>query len=405
MCLFIFCGLVTKAQTVAGSGGSNILGQRSSEAIVTSVPSLTISPDARSGALGDAGAAISADANASYWNSAKLCFIKQQYGGSLSYNPWLRKLVPDMSLNYLTAYTKVRKEEAIAFSLMYFNMGSIQFTDQNGNPLQKFSPQEFAITGNYSRKLSPYLSIGAGLKFIHSNLTGGFNNDPNGGTVKSGNTAAVDFGIYHTKDITIPGSFKKYNWSWGANLSNVGPKISYSTAAHGAFIPTNLRLGTAFTTEIDPYNKFTFILDANKLLVPAPAVYYLGANGQDSVNSNGPVVAKGQNPETTGLIGGMIGSFYKAPGGLREEWQEITWSLATEYWYNDLFAVRCGMFYENRNTGDRQYFTTGFGVRYNYFGLDVAYLIPIVLNNPLAETLRFTLHINLVGKKQESVIE
>ena len=393
-CGFIFCWVLVKAQSV-GSSGANVLGQINSEAIVTAVPSLTISPDARSGALADAGAAISPDANASYWNSAKLAFINKQYGGSLSYNPWLRKLVPDMSLNYLTGYTKLRKEEALSLSLMYFNMGSIQFTDASGNQLNKFSPQEFSIGANYSRKLSQYFSVGAGLKFIHSNLTG--STSATGGVVKSANTAAVDLGVYHTKDFTVPGSFKKYNWSWGINVSNVGPKVSYSDAQHRSPIPTNLRLGTAFTTEIDPYNKFTFIVDANKLLVPAPAIY-------DSVNGQ-YVVVKGQDPATTGMVSGITGSLYKDPGGLKEEFQEIMWSLATEYWYNNLFAVRGGFFYENKYTGDRKYFTMGFGLRYNYFGLDAAYLVPIVINNPLAETLRFTLHIDMVGKKQESVIE
>ncbi len=397
LCIFIFCCSLSNAQTV-GHTGSNIIGQQSNEAIVTAIPSLTITPDARAGAMGDAGVATSPDANATYWNSAKLAFLKNQYGGSLSYNPWLRKLVPDMSLNYLTGYTKLRKEEALAFSLMYFNMGSIQFTDANGNNLNKFNPQEFAFGGNYSRKLSEYFSVGAGLKFIHSNLTGSSTNTDLG-NVKSANTAAVDLGIYHTKDITIPGSFKKYNWSWGVNISNVGPKVSYSDINHRSPIPTNLRVGTAFTTEIDPYNKFTFTVDANKLMVPAPPVYYVGSNSQDSS------IAKGQNPATTGLVNGITGSFTKDPGGLKEELQEIMWSAATEYWYNDLFAARAGVFYENKNTGDRKYFTLGFGLRYTYFGLDVAYLIPIVLNNPLAETLRFTLHINMQGKKQESVIE
>jgi hypothetical protein len=368
------------------------LGGQEGNPITTATPFLTISPDARSGAMGDVGAAISPDANSIFWNPAKLAFAEKNMGVAISYTPWLRKLVNDMSLSYLSGYKKLRKEEAIGISMNYFNLGNITFTDINGNVMQDFRPKEFAFTGCYSRKLSKTLGVAVGLKYIHSNLSGNISINSGGATTaaKPGNTAAGDIGVYFNNDYIIAGT--NTNIALGAMLSNLGAKISYTNSSQKDFIPTSLRVGTAITTELDPYNKIVFAIDANKLLVPTPPL-------RD--DSTGAII-KGKDPERS-LLSGVFGSFSDAPGGLKEELQEVILSGGVEYWYNDLFAVRGGYFYENPLKGNRKYFTLGFGIRYQVFGLDFAYLVPVRSNNPLAETLRFTLHFNFESKSQRDI--
>ncbi|MFL5729969.1 MAG: type IX secretion system outer membrane channel protein PorV, partial [Cytophagaceae bacterium] len=262
--------------------------------IVTSVPFLIMAPDARAGSMGDVGAATSPDANASHWNSAKLAFIgddeedeekHKRYGFATSYNPWLRKLVGDMSLNYLTGYTKIRKEEALAFNLLYFDLGKIQFTDANNNSLGEGHPNEFSVGGNYSRKLSQKLGVGVGLKYIHSNLANG--QQINGTVIKAGNTAAGDIGIFYRTDAIMRRTGKVLNLAFGANISDIGPKISYSNQGNTNFIPTNLRLGSAVTVPLDQFNKITFALDVNKLLVPSPPQYLQNSHQGDSIDASG----------------------------------------------------------------------------------------------------------------------
>ena len=374
----------------------DIEGKNVSRPITTAVPFLNISPDARSGALGDAGAAISPDANSTYWNVSKLAFVEKPIGVAISYTPWLRKLVNDMSISYLSAYYKPTKEQAIAFSLTYFNLGELQFTDNNGLPIMDFRPKEYAPKLSYARKLSENFSMGVSAKFIYSNLTGSLPQQNNGGG-KAGISAGLDFGVYYTKDMTAGG--KDANFSFGANISDIGTKMTYTDAANRQFIPTNLRVGAAYSIEIDPFNKFTFIVDANKLLVPTPPVYAFNSD------SNKFTIVSGTDPNKIPLLKGMFGSFADAPGGFSEEMREITLSGAVEYWYNDLFAARAGVFNENKYKGNRKYLTMGFGLRYQQFGLDFAYLVPFVQNNPLAETLRFALLFSFEGKRQESVVE
>lgn len=372
----------------------DLIGKDSVRVITTAVPFLTISPDARSGAMGDVGAAISPDANSIHWNAAKLVFTEKDMGVSLSFTPWLRKLVNDMSISYLAGYKKLSKEEAVGISLLYFDLGSIQFTDQNGAIIQDFNPKEFAISGTYSRKLSDNLSIAAAGKFIHSNLSGGISNTL-GTNAKAGNTAAVDLSAYYQKDLMISGI--NTNLAFGGAISNLGAKISYTNNNQRDFIPTNLRLGSAATFEIDAYNKFVFALDFNKLLVPTTPVYAKDTTGTY-------VIVRGKDPKDKSLLDGIFGSFSDAPDGFKEELREVTISMGGEYWYNDLLAVRAGYFNENRLKGNRKYFTLGFGVRYNKFGLDFAYLIPVYQNNPLAETLRFSLHFDFERRRREESI-
>ena len=350
---------------------SDLLGQ--DNAITTAVPFLAISPDARHAALGDAGVATSPDANAAYWNAAKLAFIDKKYGGSLSYTPWLGKIVNDMSVSYLTGFYKITREQTVALGIKYFDLGEINFRDANNVSLGDFNPRELALDATYSRMLTEQLSIGATGRYIYSNLTGAFTMTD----AKPGNSVAVDIGVYYTMPIK---SAKSSTLSLGATITNIGAKITYSNKENEDFLPTNLRLGSAYTTELDPYNKISFILDFNKLLVPTPPIR----------NDAGEIVY-GKDDDRT-LLSGMFGSFNDAPDGASEELKEIMTSAGIEYWYNDTFAGRLGYFNEAKTKGNRKYLTVGVGFRRNNFGLDVAYLVPTnKREHPLAETLRFTL--------------
>lgn len=353
--------------------------------ITTAVPFLTISPDARSGALGDAGAAITADANSVYWNVGKLAFVQKDYGAAISYTPWLRKLVNDMSIAQLSGYAKVRKNEAIGINFKYFKLGEIQFTDNTGQKLQTYRPNEFLVGIVYSRKMSKNWSVGLGLKYIRSDLAGNVTIPGSNTVAKPASTAAADIGVYHVNpNLTLGG--RPTTFAFGATITDLGGKVTYTDNDNREFIPTNLRIGFAGTIEIDQFSKVTLMLDINKLMVPSPAKYKYDSTAGKYV------VVEGKDPHTTGVLSGVLGSFTDAPGGFSEELQEVILNPGIEYWYNDLFAARAGFHYENKNKGNRKYFTLGLGVRYNLFGLDFAYLIPVAQNNPLAETLRFTLH-------------
>jgi len=355
--------------------------------ITTAVPFLSITPDSRSGGMGDAGVAISPDANSVYWNPSKLVFIDNKMGFALSYSPWLAKIITDMSLSYLSGYYKLTREQAIAVSLRYFDLGEIYFTDAQNNPQGDFNPKELAIDATYARMLSENFSLGMTIRYVNSNLTGYYQTASV--EAQPANTVAADVSAFYQMDTKIG------NLAFGGNISNIGARVTYSNQDNKDFIPINLRLGTALTTEIDPYNKITFALDFNKLLVPTPPIYATDANGAYIIDpvTNKNVIEKGKDPDRN-LLSGMFGSFSDAPNGLSEEMQEIMISVGTEYWYNELFAARLGYFYEAGNKGNRQFFTLGVGFRYNVFGFDFAYLVPPQQEHPLAETLRFTLHFN-----------
>lgn len=368
-----------------------LIGKNYPNVITTAVPFLTISPDARSGAMGDVGVAISPDANSMFWNASKLAFSEKDMGFALSYTPWLRKLgINDMSLSYLAGYKKISKQEAIGLSLNYFNMGSITFTDASGGTIGEFKPKEFSVAVTYSRKLSNKFSIAPVIKYIHSNLSGNLT-IPNSTTVtKAANGAAVDLGVFYTTDSRLSGMETKI--SLGAVISNFGSKITYTTTSNRDFIPTNLKVGGAYQIQVDQYSKFVIAADANKLLVPTPPIRDTDGN-----------ITNGKDPNRS-MFSGVFGSFTDAPGGATEELREIMLAAAVEYWYNDLFAVRGGYFNENKYKGNRKYFTLGVGLRYEMFGIDFAYLIPMAQNNPLAETLRFTLHFDFKTKSKEEDI-
>ena len=358
------------------SNPGSLIGQDTlNRLITTAVPFLTITPDARAAGMGDVGVATSADANSAYWNSGKLAFIEHGYGGSLSYTPWLGKIINDMHVIYLTGFYKISREQTVASSLKYFDLGEIQFKDVNNNDLGRFNPREFAFDVTYSRMLTEQLAIGGALRYIHSNLTGAFTT----GNIdaRPGNSVAVDIGIYYTK----PMLSKNSTLSWGAAITNLGAKISYSDANNRDFIPTNLRMGGAYKIEVDPKNSFTFAADLNKLLVPSPP----------------------RNNSTEPLLSGIFSSFTDARGGFNEEIREFMASLGVEYWYDNKFAGRVGYFNEAKDKGNRKYLTAGIGFRLEKLGLDMAYLVPTnKRENALAETLRITLFYNIENKAKEN---
>ena len=367
LCLTTFISYRSQAQSTVGS-------QEGLRVITTAVPFLTIGPDARASGMGDVGAATTPDANAAYWNPAKLAFYDKKMSFALSYSPWLRNLgLDDVYLTYLTANFKLRKEDALSVSMRYFNLGSIQFVDEFNVIQGDFNFNEVAVSASYSRQLSENFSIGVGGRYINSNIAG----DVGGSNTQSSpaNTAAVDLSGYWFKDISLNGSPAQV--AVGGGIFNLGPKVSYTDNNNADFIPTNLRLGAALMYEIDAYNKFNFAVDVNKLMVPTPDT---GANGLNSSREKA-------------LFSGVFGSFGDAPDGFSEEMEEVIYSLGAEYWYDNLLAIRAGYFHEAETKGARQYFTAGAGLRYQKFGLDFSYLIPSSgRNHPLANTVRFTLH-------------
>tara|TARA_B100000809_G_scaffold69713_1_gene67069 strand:- start:105 stop:1301 length:1197 start_codon:yes stop_codon:yes gene_type:complete len=350
--------------------------------ITTAVPFLTITPDSRAAGMGDLGVATSPDANSSFWNPAKYAFYTDEkadqgynIGGALSYTPWLRKLVSDMSVNYLTGYKRLSKQEVVYASFKYFDLGSMTFRDDQGTVTRDVNPYELALSFGYSRMLSKRIGASLGVKWIHSNLTGSVSVSQGGQLVETqaGNTIATDLGFfYQNKDIKISG--KAADLNIGATITDLGGKITYTSAENAQHIPTTLRLGSALNTKVDLYNQIGFSLEFSKLLVPTPQ-----ADGSTDPNGN------------------IFTSFTDAPGGFKEEMQEIMIAFGAEYVYADALALRGGYFYENPNKGSRRYFTLGLGLMYKDFGFDFAYLIPTDQNNPLQNTIRFTLTFNKLG--------
>lgn len=375
----LFPALVLFSIAPVSAQQSNLLGQINT--ITTAVPFIMISPDARAGGMGDLGVASAPDVNSIHWNAAKLAFTENKMGFGVSYTPWLRALVNDMFIAYISGYTKLKGDQALGSSLRYFSLGNITFTDVNGNTIRDFKPNEFAFDLAYSRKLGENLSGGIALRFIHSNLTGG--TQVEGQDSKAGNTAAADVSVYYEKEIELGN--KDAVLMTGLNISNIGAKISYTQSGVKNFIPTNLRLGPGLKMLLNDYNELSFMLDINKLLVPTPPIYT-----QDTANSAENIVLFGKDPDVS-VAQGIFQSFSDAPNGFSEELQEINIGVGMEYWYDKQFAFRAGYFYEDKRKGNRKYFTLGAGLRYNVFGIDLAYLIPTNQRNPLENTLHFTL--------------
>ena len=369
----LFAAIGTQAQTV--NTNTDLLGQRN--VITTAAPFLLISPDSRGAAMGDLGVATSADANSIHWNPSKLAFIEDDAGIAISAAPWLRQLVPDIWFYYLSGYKRIDKQSTIAGSLRYFTLGQIQFTDQLGNPAGNYEPKEFALDGAYARKLSDNLALGIALRFIFSDLARG-QTGSSGSEIKAGIAGAGDVSMTYRNDTKISG--KKFDYTIGGNISNIGNKITYTNEANRDFIPVNLRLGTFWKTQLDDYNEVGFGVDFNKLLVPTPQYLFdsLGNITGRTLN-DGPVIS------------GMISSLNDAPGGFREELNEFTVSAGFEYWYAKQFALRAGYFHEAQTKGARQYLTFGAGLKYNVFQIDAAYLQPFARRHPLQNTIRFSI--------------
>jgi hypothetical protein len=349
--------------------------------ITTAVPFLLISPDARHAALGDAGAATSPDANAAYWNPAKLVFIDKAYGGSVSYTPWLGKIIDDMWISYLSGFYKITREQAVAIGFKYFDLGDIFFRNSDNVSLGDFNPRELSLDLTYSRLLTEQLSVGLTGRYIHSNLTGSFTS--NGVDAQPGNSVAADIGVFYTKPLK---GAKTNTLSLAAVISNIGSKLTYSDESNKDFLPTNLRIGGVYTTEIDQFNSFSFILDMNKLMVPSPR--------------------KDRTIPDKSLLAGMFGSFSDAPDGLSEEIKEVIINMGIEYWYDQKFAGRVGYFSESKDKGNRKYMTVGVGFRSKErFGIDIAYLVPTNRReHPLAETVRFSLLFQVKQAEKEETI-
>ncbi|WP_075351910.1 type IX secretion system outer membrane channel protein PorV [Algoriphagus marinus] len=384
LAVFTLANLTTYAQNSVIISGQD----PDRRVITTAVPFLNFAPDSRHSAMGDVGVATSPDASSAHWNAGKLAFVDDQMGFSLSYSPWLGKLVNDMSLSYLTGFFRIDEVSAFGFDLRYFNMGDIQLTDEFGNELGEFNPRDIAIGGTYSRKLSSTLGLGISARFIHSNLSGNISS-VGGSEGRPGISVGTDVGLYYSKPI-YSGS-KEGNFSWGVSISNIGPKITYNSADDLDYIPTNLRIGTAYSLELDPVNTITFALDFNKLLVPTPPIYATNEDGSLETDENGNLIIQAGKDPNRPLISGMFGSFADAPGGFSEEMQEIMISFGVEYTYDEKFSLRTGYFYENPNKGGRRYFTMGVGFDLQKLGFDFSYLVPQTQNHPLAETLRFSL--------------
>ena len=361
--------------------------------ITTGVTSLSIAPDARGASMGDLGAATDPDANSQFWNPSKYAFAYSQAAVSLSYTPWLRKLVNDIFLANLSGYCKLGSSDnqAISASLRYFSLGEVQ-TNPVGGGGQSLNPYEMSIDVGYSRKLSEKFSMGVVFRYIYSDL--GFSDSYAGDQSTGASAFSADISGYYTTYPII--GRNECQWSWGWNISNIGSKVSYNDGEDPAFLPTNLRLGTAFTFPLADYHNLTIGLDANKLLVPAKP---RESDFEDTPEGQRQYLDALEDWENMTSFTGIFKSFSDAPGGFKEELREISWSLGAEYSYNNQFFLRAGYFYENEFKGNRKYFSLGAGFSLNVVRLDASYMIAAAQTSPLDQTLRFSLTFDMDGLK------
>lgn len=347
----------------------------------SSVTSQTIAPDARAAGMGDVGAATDPDVNSQYWNPAKYPFTISRAGVALNYTPWLRQLVNDMDLAYLAGYYRIGDYSAVSGSLRYFSLGEV-FTSMDDDAMT-INPYEMSLDVAYSLMLSEKFSIAAGVRWIYSDLTYDYTDD-----VSPGSAFAADIACYYNNYVNI--GQRECQLGLGLNVSNIGSKISFGGDDHSEFIPTNMRLGASLMVPVDEYNRFSIAADANKLLVPT---YPKDENGNYS-----EAYAE-DHYYNVSSISGIFKSFNDAPGGFKEELEEVSWSVGAEYVYHDQFSIRGGYHHESENKGNRKYFTLGAGFRMNVFSLDVGYVIATAKSNPLDQTLRFTLAFDMDGIK------
>lgn len=397
----------------ATSFGQNIIGQDytvSPNVITTAVPFVSISPDARGGAMGDCGVATTPDVYSMHYNPAKYVYLEDKFAGGLGYSPWLRNLVSDMNLAYLALAYKINERSSVAGTLRYFSCGEIKFTDQNNQLIKEAHPNEWAIDATYSRMLGDYLSGAVAGRFIYSDLTQNALDDDRPGT-----SVAADVSVYYKRPVEWFSNMDA-DFAWGAAITNIGSKISYNGQSDRRdFIPTTLRLGAGLKLDLDEYNSLAFNVDFSKLMVPTPPVIERDEQGNPMYNDDGTYKIKYGMDNNVSVVQGMIQSFYDAPGwgynqkhelvhygAFYEELCEINIGGGIEYWYNNTFAVRGGYFNETALKGNRKYVTLGAALKYSVFGLDVSYLIPVNTvagSNPLENTLRFNLTYSMGGKK------
>lgn len=364
--------------------------------IQTGVTSLNIAPDARGAAMGDLGAATEPDAYSQYWNPSKYAFAYSTAAISLSYTPWLRKLVNDIYLANLSGYWKIggSDNQAVSASLRYFSLGEIDITDDAGVAVNSVNPYELAFDVGYSRKLSESFSMGVALRYIYSDLA--FSDAYSAEQQTGASAFAADISGFLTTYPII--GRNECQWSWGFNISNIGSKVSYNDGNDPAFLPTNFRLGTTFTFPLAQYNNLALSFDVNKLLVPTRP------RESDYTANDGTFDSEGYENaldewRNTSSISGIFKSFSDAPGGFKEELKEINFSVGAEYNYNQQFFVRAGYFYENPDKGNRQYFAFGAGFSLNVVQLDASYMIATAQSSPLDQTLRFSLTFDMDGLK------
>ncbi len=354
--------------------------------ITTAVPFLRITPDARSGAMGDVGVALSPDANAMHHNASRLAFVEHDVSLSATYTPWLRTLgLNDVYLAYLSGYKNIDEFQTIGFGLRYFSLGEINFTDDQANSLGTGRPNEFELSGAYARKLGENFSAAISAKFIFSNLANG--QTVEGIQVTAGTAGAADVSLMYRSPIRS--GRNESNLALGLAITNIGTKITYTEDIKRDYIPANLALGAAWTYNLDEYNTITFATDVNKLLVPTPCL-----DNPETPENECDLTGEIGRPDYLEYSGieGMFRSLGDAPNGLEEELRELMWSFGVEYWYNKQFAVRAGYFSEHRTKGNRKYLTVGLGLKYNVFGMNFSYLVPTTnARNPLDNTLRFSL--------------
>ncbi len=362
--------------------------------IQTGVNSLLIAPDARGASLGDLGAATDPDANSQFWNPSKYAFASSRAAVSLSYTPWLRSLVNDIFLANLSGYLKVGREDiqSVSASLRYFSLGEVTTGSTVTGTAQTVNPYEMSFDVGYSRKLSERYSMGVVLRYIYSDL--GFGSASAAGDLATGASAfSADISGYYTTYPLI--GRNECQFSWGFDISNIGTKVSYNHGDDPAFLPTNLRLGAAFTYPLADYHNLTLALDANKLLVPTrPRESDYDASTPEGQRAYLEALEKWENMSS---ISGIFKSFSDAPGGFSEELKEITWSLGAEYSYNQQFFLRAGYFYETPMKGNRQYLGFGAGFAMNILRIDASYMLATARTSPLDQTLRFTLTFDMDG--------
>ena len=355
--------------------------------VYTAVTSQTIAPDARAAGLSDVGVATDPDVNSQYWNPAKYPFTISRAGVSISYTPWLRQIVNDMYMANLVGYYRIGDYSAVSTSLRYFNMGEVPLSSSVGSSNDMtINPYEMSFDAAYSLMLSEKFSIAAGVRWIYSDLTYDYSSE-----TTPGSAFAADIAAYYQNYINI--GQRECQLGVGLNISNIGSKINFGSDDNSEFIPTNMRLGAALMIPVDQFNRFTIAVDANKLLVPTRPIQKENETDEDYN------VRLQKDYYDISSIGGIFKSFGDAPGGLKEELQEVSWSLGGEYVYNDKFAIRAGYHHESETKGNRKYFTVGAGFKMSAFSLDAGYVIATAKSNPLDQTLRFTLSFDMDGLK------